>query len=199
MQHRIFLAPLRPCMPHAEAHGHWCSNHAALMLKLPYLKGYVQNRPLPEWWPHLGYLACSETWFADRQTEREAYASPWYTEEIARDEQRMFARDHAWSAAVTDVQELHAGSRAGLRVLAFGGDPESLSGSLIEGELEVLRLSRDVPGLRRSLLVSAYCEDPVKARGMAARLGGLSFVADPVIVVEGPAQSGEGRARRRGS
>lgn len=186
MQHRIFLAPLRPGLPHAEAHGHWCSNHGRLMLDLPHLRGYVQNQPLPRWWPHLGYLACSETWFSDRQSEAEAYASDWYKQAVTPDEQLMFAREQAWSSAIASTSLVSEGSREGFRVIAFGGDEANLSQTLIEGRLEVMRLARPAPGFERSDLVSVYCEDEAKADRIAARLGGLTFVARPVVFVQPP-------------
>lgn len=187
MQHRIFLAPLLPGVAHAEAHGHWCSTHGGLMLKLDGLQGYVQNQPLPQWWPHLGYLACSETWFADRDAERSAYASDWYREAITADERRMFAREHAWSSAITGRSEVQEGSSSGLRVLAFGGAIENLKASLIEGRIEIFELARAAPGLQSRALISVRCEQEAKAHGIAARLGGISFVARPAVFIEPPA------------
>jgi len=186
MQHRIFLAPLRPGVAHVDAHAHWCGNHGRIMLDLPELAGYVQNRPLPAWWPHLGYLACSETWFADREAERTAYASEWYRETITPDEHRMFARDDAWSAVVTEAEELHPGPPEGFRALAFGGAPANLGGTIADGRLELLRLTRPAPGLTDPVLVSAYAEDEGKAALLAMRLGGLAFVAEAATIVPPP-------------
>jgi hypothetical protein len=186
LQHRIFLAPARPMVAVADAHAHWRTHHGRLMLELPHLAGYVQNRPLTEWWPHLGFLACAETWFADREAEKAAYASEWYRDEITPDELRMFARDAAWSSPVTGIEELHAGPPARLRVLAFGGAAANLDGIVVDDRVERLRLARAAPGTAGPVVVSAYTDDAAKARHIALRLGGLVFVAEATAIVAPP-------------
>ena len=151
MQHRIFLAPCRPGVSWAEAQAHWRSHHEAIMLEIPGLVGYVQDRPCQEWWIHLPYLACSETWFADREigvsvaievahrdAERAAYASDWYNQQIAIDEARMFGRGEAWNSPVLDVQTVRPGPTGRYRTLAFGSSPGRLDSVLIDGRVETL-------------------------------------------------------------
>lgn len=187
MQHRVFLAPLKPGVAHADAHGHWITNHRRIMQELEGVRGYVQNQPEPACWPHVGYLACSETWYDDREAERAAYATDYYRDVIAADEARMFARDDAFSSAVTEIVEHHDGPRAGLRALAFGGVVEQLGGVILDGAVDVLRLARPLPGVAGPDLVSAWAPDLGKARHLARRLGGLAFVARVDVVVAPPA------------
>jgi hypothetical protein len=156
------------------------------MLELPHLLGYVQNQPLRKWWPHLGYLACSETWFADRSCEAQAYASEWYVNQITPDEHSMFAREAAWSSAITSGSLLKDGPREGFRVISFGGDEANLASSLIDGRFEVMQLARAAPRSQRPNLISIYCEGEATAHGFATALGGLSFVARPVVFVQPP-------------
>jgi hypothetical protein len=189
MQHRIFLVPGRPGVPRADADGHWRTHHARLMLDLPLLLGYVQNRPLPGWWPHLGALACSETWFASREAEREAYASDWYRDAIAPDEHRMFARDAAWHARVLEVEELHPGEHGAFRALAFGGVAELLGDAILDARLERLVLSRAAPGTHRAEAIAAWSDDPMTADHLARRLGGVAFAAEHAVIVPAPAVS----------
>jgi hypothetical protein len=163
MQHRIFLAPIGSGVSWAEAQAHWRSHHETIMLGLPHLLGYVQNRPTEDWWIHLPYLACSETWFADRERETAAYATDWYREQIAVDEGRMFGRDDAWSSPVLATETLHEGMTGRYRTLAFGADPAHLDAILFDGRAEVLRLHRAPPG----------------GGELALRLGGLAFVCEP--------------------
>lgn len=186
LQHRIFLAPCRPGVSWAEAQAHWRSHHETVMLDIPGLIGYVQDRPCPEWWVHLPYLACSETWFADRESERKAYASDWYNERIATDESRMFGRDEAWSSAVTAVETLRRGPTGRFRVLAFGASPRALDALLLDGRAEMLRLHRPPPGGGESLVVSVWADDAQLARHVALRLGGLTFVAEPAASMPPP-------------
>jgi hypothetical protein len=156
------------------------------MLELPGLLGYVQNRPHPDWWVHLPYLVCSETWFADRDAERAAYASAWYLEQIAVDEARMFARDDAWSSPVVGVETLRPGPTARFRVLAFGGNAELAQGPLFDGRLELLHLLHETPGGGDPVVVSAWTDEESLADHLARRLGGLTFVGEPAASVIPP-------------
>ncbi len=178
-QHRIFLAPAKPAVSWSQAQAHWRTNHETIMLEIPGLLGYVQNRPTEEWWIHLPYLACSETWFASRQTESAAYASEWYREQIAVDEARMFGREDAWSSPVIEVQTLREGMTGRYRTLAFGARGERLDGLLFDGRAEVLRLLRPPPGAVESAVVSVWTDHAPLARELALILGGLAFVCEP--------------------
>lgn len=179
LQHRIFLAPAKPAVSWSEAQAHWRTNHETIMLELPGLLGYVQNRPIEESWIHLRYLACSETWFATRESEATAYASDWYREQIAVDEARMFGRDDAWSSAVLGVETLKAGATGSHRVLAFGAAPERLDCALFDGRAEVLRLHRAPPEGGEPTVVSVWTDHPALARRLTQTLGGLAFVCEP--------------------
>ena len=186
MQHRIFLAPCRPGVSWAEAQAHWRSHHEAIMLDIPGLVGYVQDRPCQEWWIHLPYLACSETWFADREAEQAAYASDWYEGQIAVDEARMFDRDEAWHSPVVGVDTVRPGPTGRFRTLGFGSSSERLDSVLIDGRVETLQLLRPPPDGGESTIVSAWTEDPALARHVALRLGGLAFVSEPAVSLTPP-------------
>ncbi len=186
MQHRIFLAPCRSGVSWAEAQAHWRSNHEAIMLDIPGLVGYVQDRPRQEWWIHLPYLACSETWFADRDAEQAAYASDWYKQQIAVDEARMFGRDEAWNSPVVAVETVRPGPTGRYRTLGFGSSVRGLEGVLIDGRVETLELLRPPPGGGDSVVVSVWTDDEALARHAALRLGGLAFVAEPAVSLSPP-------------
>jgi len=186
LQHRIFLVPCRPGVSWAEAQAHWRTHHETIMLDIPGLVGYVQNRPHPEWWVHLPYLACSETWFANRETEHAAYESDWYKDRIAVDEARMFGREWAWSSPVVDVEMVRPGSTGRFRVLAFGAAPNRLEGMLLDGRAEALRLLRPPPGGGEPTVTAVWTDDPILAHHAATRLGGLSFVAEPAASLSPP-------------
>lgn len=98
MQHRIFLVPVAG---DAEcARRHWEQRHGDLFVGTPGLLGYRQNRPVAEQWALGTARFCSETWFADRTSERRAYASAYYRDVVTPDEATFLARDEAWTAAV---------------------------------------------------------------------------------------------------
>jgi hypothetical protein len=186
VQHRIFLAPLRPGVSWSEAQAHWRSHHEAIMLNIPGLVGYVQDRPCREWWIHLPYLACSETWFPDRGAERAAYASDWYQQQIAVDEARMFVRDEAWNSPVVDVETVRPGPTGRFRALGFGSSPERLDSVLIDGRVEMLKLLRPPPGGGEASVVCAWTDDADLAHHAALRLGGLAFAAEPAVSLSPP-------------
>jgi EthD domain len=186
LQHRIFLAPCRPGVPWAEAQAHWCSHHEAIMLDIPGLVGYVQDRPRQEWWIHLPYLACSETWFADRSAEQAAYASDWYRQQIAVDEARMFGRDEAWNSPVVSVDTVRPGPTGRYRALGFGSSLSRMDGVLTDGRVETLQLLRPPPCGGDSVVVSVWTDDEALARHAALRLGGLAFVAEPAVSLSPP-------------
>jgi EthD domain len=186
LQHRIFLAPCRPGVSWVEAQAHWRSYHETIMLDIPGLTGYVQDRPRPEWWVRLPYLACSETWFGDRESERAAYASGWYTEQIAVDEARMFGREEAWHSPVLDVRTLKQGPTGRFRALAFGAAQRLLDGILFDGRAESLHLHRPPPGGGERVVISVWSDDQLLADHVATRLGGLAFVAEPAASLSPP-------------
>jgi len=157
------------------------------MLQIPGLVGYVQDRPRREWWIHLPYLACSETWFSDRETERAAYASDWYTQGIAVDEARMFGREEAWSSPVLEVQTVRPGPTGRFRALGFGASLGALDPMILDGRVETLRLLRPPPGGGEQLIVSVWSDEELLARHVALRLGGLAFVAEPTASLSPPA------------
>jgi EthD domain len=186
---RIFLAPLRPGVAHADAYGHWCGHHASVMRPLPELQGYVQHRPAADWWPHLGYLACGETWFADEEAERAAWSSDWYRDAIAPDERLMFATRDAWNARVVDVEELHEGPEGSFEAFGFGATGAGLSGAIVDMRVQRLRLSRPAPGSDEPVAIVAAAADPLAADHLARRLGGLAFAAVRAVIVPRPAVS----------
>jgi hypothetical protein len=151
------------------------------MLDIPGLVGYVQDRRCQEWWIHLPYLACSETWFSSRDAEKAAYASDCYQQQIAVDETRIFGRDEAWNSPVVDVETVQAGPTGRFRALGFGSSPDRLDSVLIDGRVETLKLLRPPPGGGESLVVSVWTDDETLARHAALRLGGLAFVAEPAV------------------
>jgi hypothetical protein len=183
MQHRIFLAPIGPGVSWAEVQAHWRTNHEAITLELPGLTGYVQNRPRPDWWAQLRYVACSETWFADREAERRGFDSEWYHREIEVDEARMFTREAAWSSPVVATDVLREGSTGRFRALAFGGTEARLDGLMLDGRAEALRLLRPTPAGGEPVVVSVWTDHEELARHAAQRLGGIAFVAEPAAAL----------------
>ena len=156
------------------------------MLDIPGLVGYVQDRPCQEWWIHLPYLACSETWFADRDAEHAAYASDWYQQRIAVDEALMFGRDEAWNSPVVNVETVRPGPTGRFRALGFGSSAGRLDSVLIDGRVETLRLLRPPPGGGEAAIVSVWTDDAELARHVALRLGGLAFVSEPAVSLSPP-------------
>src|SRR2546430_5176601 len=121
VQHRIFLVSTRPDRSAADAQRYWRERHSRVYGQVPGLAGYVQNRPLEEEWERLGRrTVCSETWFADRESERASFATRYYEDVVVPDETSFLERESAWLGRV--VEEPAPGPRAAYRVLAFGAE-----------------------------------------------------------------------------
>ena len=176
MRHRIFLVPLRPDLDPDAAHRHWTAVHAPLFARTPGLRGYVQNRPEPG--GH-GWV-CSETWFADADAERGAYASDFYVHEVTPDESRFLDRGAAWAALVRDgwmpVRGLPGGYRA-LVVGWAGDDPPSLR------HVEVIALDRAGPNGGPPRLLSAWSDDPAALSPVLAEPGDVALLTRPAVVL----------------
>jgi hypothetical protein len=131
-QHRIYLVSGSPAVTGSRMLLHWTERHAGLFLHTPQLRGYAQNRPLAEELDRVGPLACSETWFADRTTERSAFSSPYYRQVVAADEASFLNRDALWSSAVVRSTPWPRHSLP-YRVLMFGPrNPARLPGDGLE-------------------------------------------------------------------
>jgi hypothetical protein len=143
----------------------------------------VQDRPLEAWWGRIPFVVCAESWFDSRDDEATAFGSAHYRSTVIPDEERIIARDRAWSTPVTGVDLLRDGERRALRVLSFGGRPEALAAATTVARAEVLHLHRPPPAVAEPVVLSAWTDDEAVAAGLADRLGGLAFVATPFAVL----------------
>lgn len=121
MLHRVFLVPGRGDLEPGAARRHWEQRHGDVFGPTPGLLHYRQNRPVDEQWAAGTALFCSETWYADRATERAAYASDHYRDTVTPDEASFLDRDGVWSAVVLDDDRPAAGD--GLQLLWFDQTP----------------------------------------------------------------------------
>lgn len=141
VQHRIFLVPPDSGLDPHVARTHWERRHPAVFARTPGLLGYRQHRAVAEQWRRGTALVCSETWFADRETERAAYRSDHYRNVVAEDEGRFLDRASAWSAVVLAGGE-HLGATAqNWQVLWFDADPPAGAAAW-----NAVALGREVPG-----------------------------------------------------
>lgn len=173
MQHRIFVVPTLPRMTPAAAREHWEKCHARVFTGTPGLLHYRQNRPVDHEWRRGAARFCSETWYADRDSERAAYSSTHYLDVVRPDEATFLDRDSAWSAVVMDEEPLTHGD--GLRVLWFDEDPPS-------GPVwRPVRLNRPVPtpGVG-SMVHVAEVADETAALALTVRARGVALVCDAV-------------------
>ena len=167
MLRRVFVVPPRPDLEPEVVRRHWEQRHAVLFRGTPGLRHYRQNRPVTAQWADGTARFCSETWYADRESERRAYVSGFYRTTVTPDEASFLQRSAAWSAVV--LTGAHDAGREGLRLLWFDASPP-------RGPVwHELRLDRPVPapGVGRSLHV-AEVED---AEHALALLGGTRSVA----------------------
>jgi hypothetical protein len=194
MQHRIIVVDTLAGVPVADAQRHWRSRHADVYAPTPLLVGYVQNRPLEEEWERLGTRSiCSETWFVDRDAERESFGSDYYHDVVMPDENRFLDRSSAWPGRVVAEAATPVGD-ARYRVLAFG---TSLGGA------DVIEVDR-VPWCGGEPLVSSLWLDDRRqalalARSVGAGMGEASaspagsstarafaFAAEPALILAPP-------------
>jgi hypothetical protein len=185
-QHRILLGARRPGVDPQACARHWHDAHPLVVRDIPHIAGYVQNRPLTGQAQNAGFSVCAESWFPSRELERAGYASAHYRDVVAPDEERFIDRAASWNSAVVGVEVLREGARRCLRVLAFGAEPGQLLAADCATRVEILHLHRAPPGQRRALALSAWLRDVDAARGLAARLSGLTLVTAPVAPLDPP-------------
>lgn len=189
--HRILMAPVATGVPPADAHRHWRDRHSQVVPKIDGLVGYVQNRPLPEFWDR-PYLVCAESWFTSREAESDAYASGYYRDTVVVDEERFIDRERAWHSPIVATRVILDGPRFGFRALVFGAE----GGDLADGDwsrVESLELRRPIAAGLAPTILAAWSADRDAALGLVDRDDGHSFVAAPEAVVPpGPEWRGAG-------
>jgi hypothetical protein len=180
------MSPVADGASFAGAHRHWREQHAQIVPDIAGINGYVQNRPLPEWWERVPVLVCAESWFPSPDAEKAAYASEYYGDVIVPDEERFIARDRAWHSLISGGDLLVDGPRASLRVLGFGSGPRAAGELGGWDRVEILHLRRDPPDGGEPLLLSAWTDDSERASALASGLEGVAFVTAPEVIVEPP-------------
>src|ERR1035437_3718160 len=146
IQHRVYLGPCRAGGDPAVAHRYWRECHCQTVRGTDFLTGYVQNRPLAEWWDRVPFLVCAETWFSTRGHEAAFYDAEYFATVIVPDERRIIDRDTSWSSSVARVEVLRDGDRATWRVLSFGAARSGLDAvPAAFSRTELLNLRRPVP------------------------------------------------------
>jgi hypothetical protein len=180
MQHRIIVVETLPEVPVAAAQAHWADRHAGVYAPTPLLLGYVQNRPLEEEWPRLGQRTiCSETWFADREAERESFGCDYYRENVMPDEARFLDRASAWMGRFVGDSETAVGS-ARYRVLAFG------AGGILGTEPDVREVDRAPWAGGGATVASLWLDDRRRALELARAAPFFAFAAEPAVIVAPP-------------
>jgi hypothetical protein len=180
MQQRIIVVETVPGLPVAEAQRHWRARHAEVYAPAPLLRGYVQNRPLEEEWPRLGARSiCSETWFDDREAERESFTSSYYLDVVMPDEETFLDRASAWAGRiVAEPPGPPPGAR--YRVLAFG------TGSLPGVDAGVLEVDRPTWAGGDAVVSSLWLDDRERALEIARAAPVFAFACEPTAVVPPP-------------
>jgi hypothetical protein len=186
MHHKIFLVPFLADCSMADGQRLWQDEHAPIWLRAAKLRGYVQNRPVPEWWNRMPAVACAEDWFDSRDDETTLHRTDYYREAVVPDEQRMFNRDNAWASTVVAIEVVRDGPTQSFRVLSFGAVPPRQRSLLGDGRIEVLHLRRAPPLSSRPLVVSAWSPTVEGATRIAEGLGGFAFVASPAPLMRPP-------------
>ncbi len=167
---RMFAGPRRADLSISDFQEHWRVRHAPIILRLPGLRGYVQNhtvlqsgRPLL---PYVGFDCLPESDFDDMPSMQRALADPEIARALAVDEPNFIARGAGgWSIV---------------------GDREvRLEGTLPVGAVKLMTFFRIGPRAARDAFIEAlrgpYAIEAAKAR--PAR-------HEQVVVREGAEQSG---------
>ncbi|MGV9868436.1 EthD domain-containing protein [Rhodococcus koreensis] len=187
MQHRLILLVPNPDNFDSldDFHQHWNVRHADYVLPVPHVVGYVQNRPVDRAWHWERFHACAELFFDSADGERQAWDSePWRTG-LAPDESYLLDIERGWSSVVQSTVRVRMGFTEGLRVLAFGGDPDKIPDG--GGAVSILQLedTPPIPGGRGRVL-SVFTTDRAEADAVAAAVGGVALVADAARIIDPP-------------
>ncbi|MGW0007967.1 EthD domain-containing protein [Nocardia grenadensis] len=175
MQHRIFVVSLRSDIEPGWARQHWEEGHGALFRQTPGLTRYRQDRPLAG---TTDRFVCSETWFASRAAERNAFGSAYYMETVVPDEERFLARGTVWAGRVLHTAEPEV-PEAPYLVLWFGAEavPERAGGRWSATEVD-----RTVPGPGTGTTVRRGWFDDAAAARCAADAAVLTLACRPVVI-----------------
>jgi alkylhydroperoxidase family enzyme len=185
-QHRIVLAQCRREAIPSEANKHWRDVHSQIIRGANLILGYVQNRPLPDWWEAAPAFTCAETWFASRDEETAFMAHDFFSSVVQPDENRVVDQATAWHSSISEVEVSSEGARGKWRVLCFGGDRKAFLESVPGGTSKVLHVCKDTPGGGLRHVLSWWTDDRCAATDYAPTLDGISFVANPVAVIAPP-------------
>ena len=109
----------RPDMALEAFHRHWRTQHAGIISRLPGLKAYVQNYPVPSesMLDKAAYDAVAESSFEDTAAMKALARSPEYAEVLA-DEPRFIDRP-SMGTVITEEHVLRHGPTAGLKRVRF--------------------------------------------------------------------------------
>ena len=188
---KIFVVPFLPEISMAEGQRMWHEEHGPIWVRTPHLRGYVQNRPVPEWWGRIPALACAEDYFDSREAEQQMLETDYYRDTVLPDEERMFRRSGAWVSTVTKEELLQEGSRSAFRVLAFGAPRPAEEHLEDAGRVELMHVRRAPPLCPCAHVVSAWAADLDHAERLSRWLGGFAFVAAPESLMPPPLTPGE--------
>lgn len=103
----------RPGMALADFHEHWRVRHAAIIVRLPGIRRYVQNYPLGE----APFDAIAESSFDDTQAMKTLARTPQYAE-VLEDEPRFIDRP-SMGSIITEEHVLKDGPASTHKVLSF--------------------------------------------------------------------------------
>ena len=183
---KIFLVPFLPEVPVVEGRRMWQEEHGPIWLRTPHLRGYVQNRLIPEWWDRAPALACAEDYFDSREAEQQMLETDYYRDQVRPDEERMFRRSGAWVSTVTEEELLRDGTRSALRVLAFGAPRPAEEDLADAGRVELMHVRKAPPLCVHAHVVSAWADDLDHAERLSRSLGGFALVVAPEPLMAPP-------------
>lgn len=96
----IVFLKRRTDMSQEAFHAHWRDNHAPLVLKLPGVRRYVQNRPAKIGTHEPPYDGVAEVWFEDLDSLKRAVRTPAW-QAILADEKNFMGHTTQQAVALT--------------------------------------------------------------------------------------------------
>lgn len=183
MQDRIFLVRPADVLTPQQAREHWEERHGPIFARTEGLIEYRQNRPVDGEWERGLNLVCSQTCFADRASERAAYAGSYYRSVVAADESAFLDRESAWSAVLLGELAPPVNPTT-IRLLWFDASPPPGL------DWRVVDLARPVPPPGHgSTLHFADTLDDDRIEGITRTAGPVAFACRPVSFAVDPPPS----------
>jgi uncharacterized protein (TIGR02118 family) len=153
-----------------DFHQHWRSRHAALIVRLPGIRRYVQNFPLEA---DAAYDAIAESSFDDTAAMKSLARTPEYAAVLA--DEPNFIRAASMGSIITEEHLIRDGPPTGVKTIRFvARNPDMPLDAFFGSFLEAARAAAQAPGTAR--YVQCHTRRSVYESGRTPAYDGVEMI-----------------------